>query len=130
MKKPILGDKTVMKRYGDLLADIKTCIRQAQNRAVMSANAKMIRMYWDIGQMVAKRQELEGWGKGLLRLIQRIRYNRLKSQGKPKLCNGSLRNYPGPIMSSSSRNSKICPPVYGMPARRLPRGGVATHYPS
>jgi len=45
MKKPILGDKAVMKRYGDLLADIKTCIRQAQNRAVMSANAKMIRMY-------------------------------------------------------------------------------------
>ena len=63
MKKPILGDKAVMKRYGDLLADIKTCIRQAQNRAVMSANAKMIRMYWDIGQMVAKRQELEGWTK-------------------------------------------------------------------
>ena len=69
MKKPILGGKAVMKRYDDLLADIKTCIRQAQNRAVMSANAKMIRMYWDIGQMVAKRQELEGWGKGLLRRL-------------------------------------------------------------
>jgi len=69
MKKPHIGDKAAMRRYGDLLADIKTCIRQAQNRAVMSANAEMIRLYWDIGQMVAKRQGLEGWGKGLLRRL-------------------------------------------------------------
>jgi predicted nuclease of restriction endonuclease-like RecB superfamily len=34
MKKPLPGDKAIMKRYGDLLADIKTLIRQAQNRAV------------------------------------------------------------------------------------------------
>ena len=63
MKKTLPGDTTVMKRYSDLLADIKTRIRQAQNRAVMSANAEMIRMYWDIGQMVAKRQGLEGWAR-------------------------------------------------------------------
>lgn len=69
MKKPLPGDKMVMRHYGDLLADIKTRIRQAQNRAIMSANAEMIRMYWDIGQMVAKRQGLEGWGKGLLRRL-------------------------------------------------------------
>jgi hypothetical protein len=35
----------------------------------MSANAEMIRLYWGIGQMVAKRQRLEGWGKGLLRRL-------------------------------------------------------------
>ncbi len=43
MKKPFSSDKAVMKRYGDLLADIKTRIRQAQNRAVMSVNAEMSR---------------------------------------------------------------------------------------
>ena len=48
MKKPLPGDKAVIKRYGELLVDIKTRIRGAQNRAVMSANAEMIRMYWDI----------------------------------------------------------------------------------
>jgi len=69
MKKPLPGDKAAIKRYGDLLADIKTRIRQAQNRAVMSANAEMICMYWDIGRMVANRQGLEGWGKGLLRRL-------------------------------------------------------------
>jgi hypothetical protein len=36
-------------RYSDLLTDIKTRIRQAQTRAVMSASAEMIMMYWDIG---------------------------------------------------------------------------------
>ncbi|CAB1085642.1 FIG074102: hypothetical protein [Olavius algarvensis Delta 1 endosymbiont] len=55
--------------YKDLLSDIKKRIRQAQNRAAMSLNAEMIRLYWDIGQMVAKRQQLEGWGKGLLRRL-------------------------------------------------------------
>ena len=69
MKKPHIGDKAAIKHYGDLLADIKTRIWQAQNRALMSANAEMIRLYWDIGQMVAKRQGLEGWGKGLLRRL-------------------------------------------------------------
>jgi hypothetical protein len=69
MKKPLPDDKVAIKRYSDLLADIKSRIRQGQNRAVMSANAEMIRLYWGIGQMVAKRQRLEGWGKGLLRRL-------------------------------------------------------------
>jgi predicted nuclease of restriction endonuclease-like (RecB) superfamily len=69
MDQSLAGDKLGMARYSDLLADIKMRIQQAQNRAVMSANAEMIRMYWDIGYMVAKRQGLEGWGKGLLRRL-------------------------------------------------------------
>jgi hypothetical protein len=51
-----------MKRYGDLLTDIKTRIQQAQNRVVMSANADMLRMYWDIGRMITVKQDAEGWG--------------------------------------------------------------------
>jgi hypothetical protein len=39
MKKPLPGDKVVKKHYGNLLAGLKTRILQAQNRAVMSANA-------------------------------------------------------------------------------------------
>jgi uncharacterized protein DUF1016 len=69
MKKPIFVDKAVIVDYGDLLTDIKTRIRQAQNRAVMSANAEMLHMYWDIGRMVSERQGLVGWGKGLLRRL-------------------------------------------------------------
>jgi hypothetical protein len=43
MKKPLPDDKVVIKRYSDSLADIKSRIRQAQNRAVTSANAEYLK---------------------------------------------------------------------------------------
>ncbi|MFH1020160.1 MAG: DUF1016 N-terminal domain-containing protein [Pseudomonadota bacterium] len=52
--------------YGGLLAGIKTRIRQAQTRAALSANAEMIAMYWDIGRMIHQRQQMEGWGAGII----------------------------------------------------------------
>ena len=52
--------------YRDLLGDIKARVRQAQHRAALSANAEMIRLYWDIGYLIAARQEREGWGAGVL----------------------------------------------------------------
>ena len=52
--------------YRNLLGDIKTRVRQAQRRAALSANAEMILMYWDIGHMIAARQEQEGWGTGVI----------------------------------------------------------------
>jgi hypothetical protein len=53
-------------RYSERLADIKKRIRQAQIRAALSANAEMLWMYWDIGQMIADRQQFEGWGAGVI----------------------------------------------------------------
>ena len=52
--------------YRALLGDIKTRVREAQHRAVLSANAEMILLYWDIGRMIAARQEQEGWGSGVI----------------------------------------------------------------
>ena len=52
--------------YRDLLAEIKIRIRAAQNRAALSANAEMILLYWDIGRIIAARQEREGWGAGVI----------------------------------------------------------------
>ena len=52
--------------HRDLLAEIKSRIRAAQNRAALSANAEMILLYWDIGRMIAARQEHEGWGAGVI----------------------------------------------------------------
>jgi DUF1016 N-terminal domain len=66
MEKPLPGNKAAMLHYGDLLTEIKTRIRQAQNRAVMSANSEMIRMYWDIGRMVTVKQDAEGWGASVI----------------------------------------------------------------
>jgi predicted nuclease of restriction endonuclease-like (RecB) superfamily len=52
--------------YRDLLGEIKVRVRQGQHRAALSANAEMIRMYWDIGRMISARQEKEGWGAGVI----------------------------------------------------------------
>ena len=57
---------TELTLYRDLLADIKTRVRQAQHKAALSANSEMILMYWDIGRMIAARQEQEGWGAGVI----------------------------------------------------------------
>jgi hypothetical protein len=68
--------KVAIGRYGDLLADIKTRIRQAQNRAVMSVNAEMLNLYWDIGRMIAAKQDAEGWGAAVIpRLAADLRSN-------------------------------------------------------
>lgn len=50
----------------DLLIEIKSRVRRAQQRAALSANAEMIRMYWDIGCLIAARQKEEGWGTGVI----------------------------------------------------------------
>jgi len=49
-------------RYVDLLQEIKKRIRQAEVRAVLSANKEMILLYWDIGLLNPQRQLAEGWG--------------------------------------------------------------------
>lgn len=66
MTRQIQESKQSMKRYGELLTDIKTRIQRAQNRAVMAANAEMLNLYWDIGRLVAAKREDEGWGSGVI----------------------------------------------------------------
>ncbi len=49
-----------------LLADVKGRIRAAQTRAVMAANSELVRLYWDIGQIIDARQRREGWGAAVI----------------------------------------------------------------
>ncbi len=44
------------------LADVKERITHERIRAVLSANAAMVLLYWDIGHSILYRQEQEGWG--------------------------------------------------------------------
>jgi predicted nuclease of restriction endonuclease-like (RecB) superfamily len=68
--------------YSDLLGDIKARIRQAQIKAILSANAEMILMYWDIGQMILERQQREGWGAAVIpRLSRDIRNDLPEEKG-------------------------------------------------
>jgi hypothetical protein len=53
------------------LREIKERIRQAQARAVLSVNAELVRLYWDIGQMIDARQRQEGWGTAVIPRLAR-----------------------------------------------------------
>ena len=65
---------TSLFHYTDLLASVKQRIRQGQARAVLAANAELITLYWDVGRMIHERQQLEGWGTGVIpRLARDIR---------------------------------------------------------
>jgi predicted nuclease of restriction endonuclease-like (RecB) superfamily len=55
--------------YMTMLAEIKQRIQTERLRAVISANAAMVLMYWDIGRMILQRQAHEGWGA---RVIDRL----------------------------------------------------------
>lgn len=64
-------------QYAELLGLIKQRIRQGQTRAVFSANAELISMYWDIGRMLHERQCKEGWGAAVIPRLSRDLHNEL-----------------------------------------------------
>ncbi len=73
--------------YADLLGDIKSRIRQAQNRAALAVNAELVRLYWDIGRLIDQRQEQEGWSARVIPRLSRDLKNEL-----PELKGFSERN--------------------------------------
>jgi predicted nuclease of restriction endonuclease-like (RecB) superfamily len=48
--------------YASVLSEVKECIGQTRLRTVLAANAAMTLMYWDIGQVILKQQDEQGWG--------------------------------------------------------------------
>lgn len=57
--------------YRELLTEIKGRIAQAQTRAALAANAELIALYWDIGRMIAQRQQAAGWGASVIPRLSR-----------------------------------------------------------
>ena len=49
--------------YPSLLRQIKHRVSFAQQKAMYAANEELLRMNWDIGKMLTKSQETDGWGK-------------------------------------------------------------------
>ena len=52
--------------YSSLLAEVKERIRSAQYRALKVVNTELVGLYWDIGRMIAERQEKAGWGRSVV----------------------------------------------------------------
>ena len=54
--------------YPSLLRQIKHRVSFAQQKAMYAANEELLRMNWDIGKMLTKSQETDGWGKKTLNI--------------------------------------------------------------
>ena len=52
--------------YADWLADIKTRVVAARQRAALAANAELIQLYWQIGHDILQRQQSAHWGEKVL----------------------------------------------------------------
>ena len=66
--------------FPNLLKEIKTRIQQAQARAVLSVNAELVRLYWDIGRMIDVRQRQEGWGAAVIPRLAHELHNELPEE--------------------------------------------------
>lgn len=60
--------------YAAWLAELKTRIHCAQQRATLSVNRELVLLYWQIGHDILARQDREGWGAKVVdRLAQDLR---------------------------------------------------------
>ncbi len=55
--------------YFSLLGQVKKRVALAQQRAIYAANEEMLRMYWDIGQMLDKSLQDTPWGQKALQQL-------------------------------------------------------------
>ena len=61
----LMGEKlldNLDKSYIKTLDELKTAIKTAQIKAVLSVNSELIILYWNIGKIILKQQKEQGWG--------------------------------------------------------------------
>lgn len=76
-KKPGPGDRPVAltpepKGYSGWLAELKTRIHTAQQRAALAVNRELVLLYWQIGRDILARQARQGWGA---KVIERLSHD-------------------------------------------------------
>ena len=60
------AEKFLDRDYKDWLADIKTKIRSAQLKAVVTVNTQLLKFYWELGEDIVSKQAQSSWGAGLI----------------------------------------------------------------
>ncbi len=52
--------------YSSILDNLKEKIRQARVKAILSVNAQLLQVYWEIGKVILEQQKNEGWGAKII----------------------------------------------------------------
>lgn len=58
--------------YAEWLADLKSRIQNAQQRATLAVNRELVELYWHIGRDILARQAEQGWGA---KVIERLAHD-------------------------------------------------------
>ena len=66
---PVVGLTMPPEGYAEWLADLKSRIHTAQQRATLAVNRELVLLYWQIGQDILARQSAQGWGA---KVIERL----------------------------------------------------------
>ena len=57
--------------YANFFHEIKGRIRDRQLQAFRSVNRELVGLYWDIGELIHRKQESVGWGKSVVETLAR-----------------------------------------------------------
>lgn len=55
-----------VQEYARVLLDLKNRVQQAQIKSVLAANKELLKLYWDIGQVITHQQQVSGWGSSII----------------------------------------------------------------
>ena len=112
-----------------LLKEIKNRIQQAQTRAMLAVNAELVQLYWDIGRIIAARQQQEGWGAAVIPRLSRELLNELPevkgfSERNIKRMLAFYREYANPADFLPQHSAKLSgPPKVPQPAAQFEKAG-------
>lgn len=80
-------DLELLDGYAHALTEAKRTIQAARTSAVLAVNSEMIDLYWRLGQLIADREQTQGWGA---KVVERLS-NDLRAEF-PDMTGLSLRN--------------------------------------
>lgn len=57
--------------YLKWLSSLKNRIKNAQVKAILSANKEIIELYWQVGKELYEKQETKGWGNAIVESLEK-----------------------------------------------------------
>ncbi|HEU64476.1 MAG: hypothetical protein KR126chlam4_00174 [Candidatus Anoxychlamydiales bacterium] len=64
--KQLNAKSLLSKEYKNLFKEIKAKVLSSQLKASIAVNSELIKLYWEIGNAVCRRQQKEGWGSKII----------------------------------------------------------------
>jgi len=57
--------------YEPLVNDVKELIHKKQYHVLKIMNTETINLYWEIGEEIYRQQEINGWGKSIVKVLSK-----------------------------------------------------------